>query len=90
MKKADVITGLGGYKVESYTDLSRALRTFNGGESTTITVDRSGQTLVLEITLDEKPREDRPASNEVPSYNEPSGIPDGGSYQDWFDYFFGE
>ena len=90
MKKADVIIGIGGYKVESYTDLSRALRSFNGGEHTTITVDRSGQTLVLEITLDEKPREDRPASSDVPSYNEPSGIPDGGSYQDWFDYFFGE
>ena len=90
LKKADVITGLGGYKVESYTDLSRALRTFNGGETTTITVDRSGQTLVLEITLDEKPREDRPASNDVPSYTDPSGIPDGGSYEDWFNYFFGE
>ena len=90
LKKADVITGLGGYKVESYTDLSRALRTFNGGEHTTVTVDRSGQTLVLEITLDEKPREEAPASSDVPSYNEPSGIPDGGSYQDWFDYFFGE
>ena len=90
LKKADVITGLGGYKVESYTDLSRALRTFNGGETTTITVDRSGQSLVLEITLDEKPREDRPASNDVPSYTDPSGIPDGGSYEDWFNYFFGE
>ena len=90
LKKADVITGLGGYKVESYTDLSRALRTFNGGETTTITVDRSGQSLVLEITLDEKPREDRPASNDAPSYTDPSGIPDGGSYEDWFNYFFGE
>ena len=85
IRKADVITGLGGYKVESYTDLTRALRTFNGGETTTITVDRSGQPLVLEITLDEKPHE----GTSVPSGN-PSGIPENGSYEDWFNYFFGE
>ena len=85
LKKADVIIGLGGYKVEGYTDLSRALRSFNGGETTTITVDRNGQTLVLEITLDEKPHE-----NQRPSANEPSGMPGSGSYEEWFNYFFGE
>ena len=85
MKKADVIIGIGGYKVDSYTDLSRALRNFNGGETTTITVDRGGQTLVLEITLDEKPHEGQNAPS-----SEPSGIPDNGSYEEWFDYFFGE
>ena len=85
LRKADVIIGLGGYKVEGYTDLSRALRSFNGGETTTITVDRSGQTLVLEITLDEKPHE----GTSVPG-STPSGIPEGGSYEDWFNYFFGE
>ena len=85
LRKADVIIGLGGYKVEGYTDLSRALRSFNGGETTTITVDRSGQTLVLEITLDEKSHE----GTSVPG-STPSGIPEGGSYEDWFNYFFGE
>ena len=85
MKKADVIIGIGGYKVESYTDLSRALRSFNGGETTTITVDRGGQTLVLEITLDEKPHEGQSAPS-----SEPSDLPDNGSYEDWFDYFFGD
>ena len=92
--KADVITGLGGYKVESYTDLSRALRTFNGGETTTITVDRNGQKLVLEITLDERPRENQSAA----PGNDPSGMPENnssempenGTYEDWFKYFFGE
>ena len=85
LRKADVITGLGGYKVDGYTDLSRALRSFNGGETTTITIDRGGQTLVLEITLDEKPRE----SQNTPG-SEPSGMPDNGSYEEWFNYFFGE
>ena len=85
LKKADVITGLGGYKVDSYTDLARALRSFNGGETTTITIDRGGQTMVMEITLDEKPHEGQNAPS-----SEPSGVPDNGSYEDWFDYFFGE
>ena len=85
LKKADVITGLGGYKVDSYTDLARALRSFNGGETTTITVDRGGQTLVMEITLDEKPHEGQNAPS-----SEPSNMPDNGSYEEWFDYFFGE
>ena len=83
IQKADVITDLGGYHIEGYTDLSRALRVFDGGETTTITVDRNGQTLVLTITLDEKPRQTTTA---------PSGsaMPGSGSYQEWFDYFFGE
>ena len=85
LKKADVITGLGGYKVDSYTDLARALRSFNGGETTTITIDRGGQTMVMEITLDEKPHKGQNAPS-----SEPSGVPDNGSYEDWFDYFFGE
>ena len=85
MKKADVITGLGGHKVESYTDLARALRSFNGGETTTITVDRGGQIMVLEITLDEKPHEGQSAPS-----SEPSGMPDNGSYEEWFNYFFGD
>ena len=85
LKKADVITGLGGYKVDSYTDLARALRSFNGGETTTITIDRGGQTMVMEITLDEKPHEGQNAPS-----SEPSGVPDNGSYEDWFDYFFGD
>ena len=85
LKKADVITGLGGYKVDSYTDLARALRSFNGGETTTITIDRGGQTMVMEITLDEKPHEGQNAPS-----SEPSNMPDNGSYEEWFDYFFGE
>ena len=85
LQKADVITGLGGYKIEGYTDLARALRSFNGGETTTITVDRGGQTMVLEITLDEKPRE-----NQMAPSSDPSGMPGSGSYEEWFNYFFGD
>lgn len=52
----DIITNVGGYKVENMSDLTRALRKLKAGETTTISVWRSGRQIVLNIVLDEKPR----------------------------------
>ena len=84
VKAADIIIGLGGYEIEGYTDLARVLREFEGGEETTITVYRSGQELTFSITLDAKPTEQA-----VP---QPGGsdMPENGSYEEWYNYFFGE
>ena len=84
IQKSDIITGLGGYVVEGYTDLARVLRMFDGGETTTITVDRNGQELVLSITLDERPRTTNTTQPQ------PGNMPDSGDYDEWFKYFFGE
>ena len=84
IKSSDVITALGGYTVESISDLTRALRKFEPGETTTITVYRAGQTLALSITLNEKPREEQ--SPAAPGPNMPSS----GEFEEWFNYFFGE
>ena len=84
IQKSDIITGLGGYVVEGYTDLARVLRMFDGGETTTITVDRNGQELVLSITLDERPRTTNTTQPQ------PGTMPDSGDYDEWFKYFFGE
>ncbi len=51
----DIIIELGGYKVRTLNDLSRALRALEPGETVTIMVWRSGQQMLLEITLDAKP-----------------------------------
>ncbi len=51
----DIIIELGGYKVRTLNDLSRALRALEPGETVTIMVWRSGQQLILDITLDSKP-----------------------------------
>lgn len=51
----DVIVKLGDYNVAGLNDLSRALRSLEPGETTTIVVVRTGQRLELTITLDEKP-----------------------------------
>lgn len=51
----DIIVAIGEYEVNGVTALTRALRHFKAGDTTTITVFRSGVELVLTITMDEKP-----------------------------------
>ena len=53
---SDIIIEVGGRKVSSINDLTKALRAFEGGENTVITVYRSGQELALPATLDVKPQ----------------------------------
>ena len=77
LKAKDIIIALGEYEVENRSDLTKALRKFKAGDTTTITVFRSGQEVTMSITLDEKPR-DTAAKQ-----------PESGSYDDWYEYFFG-
>lgn len=55
VREKDIIVGLGEYTVSSLNALSSALQEFKAGDTTTISVWRSGTVLQLEITLDEKP-----------------------------------
>ena len=85
----DIIVALGSYKVEGFNDLVKALRKFKAGETTTITVFRSGQERILTITLDEKPQTAE-AENNTPGNGK---MPQEGSYEDWYNYlspFFDE
>ena len=50
----DIITYLGGQKVDSVNDLTRVLRNFEGGEETIVTVYRGGQEVHLTVVLDGK------------------------------------
>ena len=85
LQPKDIIIDLGGNTVTNNTDLTRALRKFKAGDSTTVTVLRNGRELTLEITLDEKPQE-----TTTPTAPQPEGtMPGSGNYQDWYDYFFG-
>ena len=85
LQPKDIVIDLGGYKISNITDLTRALRHFKAGDSTTVTFLRNGREMTLDILLDEKPQE--PAEAAVP---QPSGeMPGTGNYRDWYDYFFG-
>ena len=80
----DIIIGLGEYEVKNISTLTRALRKFKAGDTTVITVFRSGAEVELTITLDEKPVTTDAAA-------QPNGqMPDNGSYEEWYDYFFGD
>lgn len=51
----DIIVALGEHQINGVTSLTRALRNFSAGDTTTITVYRGGEKLELSITLDAKP-----------------------------------
>ena len=86
LQAKDIVIALGEYEVRNITDLTRALRHFKAGDVTTVKFLRSGKEMSLEITLDEKPRE-IPEETQ-PQQIQPGGEMPGGSYEDWYDYFF--
>lgn len=56
MQAKDIIVELGGYEIGNMSDLSRALRKFEPGDTITVKVWRSGQELLLTVTLDARPQ----------------------------------
>jgi serine protease Do len=82
----DIIVKLGDYEVENVTDLTRALRNFKAGDTTLITVYRGGAKMELSITLDEKPAN---LNADIPAEMPEGQMPESGSYEEWFDFFFG-
>ena len=83
IRAKDIITNVGGHQVDSSNDLGRALRNFKAGETILITVFRSGQELVLSVTLDEKPQEQQTAQvTPDPSSQLPQD-----PFEDWSEFF---
>ena len=85
----DIIVAVGNIEVGSVSDLTRALRQFKAGDTTTITVYRGGAEVILQITLDERPQE----TETTPVVPDDSNMPKDGSYEEWYNYFapfFGE
>ena len=80
----DIIIGLGDTDISNRTELTRVLRRFKAGDTTTITVIRSGKRMTMDITLDEKPRDTQSSSSTV----EPTQ-PQNGDYDEWYKFFFG-
>ncbi len=81
IQPGDIIIGLGDTTIESYTDLSRALRDYKPGDTALVTVYRGGQQLELTVTLGEKPAETDDTSTQR------GDMPDEGSYEEWYNYF---
>ena len=81
----DIIIDLGGYKVTGITSLTRALRNFKAGDTTTITVIRGGAQKMLTITFDERPE----GFNSMVPAQDAIQMPGEGDYEEWYDFFFG-
>ena len=80
----DIIIAVGEHEISGNSELTSALRRFSAGESSTITVFRSGQEVVLDITFDEKPQ-NLEAESTTPSV--PGEMPESGSYEEWYNFF---
>ena len=80
----DIIIAIGEYPVEGNSTLQAALRKFKAGDTTTVTVYRGGQELQLPITFDERPQD--PNAGQQPQQS--GEMPNSGSYEDWYNYFY--
>lgn len=83
----DIIIALGEYDVSTVSELTRTLRRFKAGDTTTVTVIRSGERVTMDITLDEKPRD---LNSNTPAAGAEPDMPENGTYEEWYKYFFGE
>ena len=92
MQPKDIIVAVGEYEVTGVNSLSRALRKFQAGDATTVTVYRSGKEIVLDIILDEKPTETTtaPTQPEITEDDFNQQFPNGGSFEDYYNFFFGD
>lgn len=90
LQEKDIIINLGGYEVTSVNELTRVLRKFDSGDSTTVTVYRSGQNVELTIVFDEKPKpaEEQPQipQQQIPQQTQPTQ-PDDEYWWGWNPFF---
>lgn len=89
IRAGDIIMSLGDYQVISVEYLTKVLKNFQVGDTTTVTVLRNRKLLDMTITFAERPQ----ASKTVPSETLPSETtqtPSNDSiFPDWWDNFFG-
>ena len=91
IRAKDVIVNLGGYDVKCVSDLTRALRKFEPGDTVTVTVFRisAGGDVTLSLTLQEKPNTNNQPQAPSQDPTQPNDPPSSGTPDDWFDHFFG-
>lgn len=82
MKAQDIIIQLGGYEISSVDELTRMLRKFDPGQTVSVTVYRAGQEVQLQVTLDEKPREEAQTQPQDPVRNYP--MPGDEGFEEWY------
>ena len=82
----DIIIGVGDKKIESITDLTRALRDYEPGDTARITVYRGGMEKTIPVTLDERPANTDTIIEDYQPQPEQPSMPEG-NYDEWYDFF---
>ncbi len=79
LRRYDIITGIDNTTIKSLDELSAALKSYRAGDTATLEVYRSGKTMQMTVTFDEKPQTTTTASDnsaQQPSENQQGGQQD--------------
>ncbi|MBQ2786065.1 MAG: PDZ domain-containing protein [Oscillospiraceae bacterium] len=90
IKVGDLIVKMGDTNVTSLASLTPALKKYKVGDTTTVTVYRSGKLLELTLTFGEKPHGEVQLPQEETQEPTQSTAPENGDFKDWWDRFFSD
>ena len=82
LQAGDIIIAIGEYQTPTMVKLTRAIRSYDPGDTVEIVVRRGRQELTMTITFDEKPNANAP---QTPAEQMP--LPEEGNFEEWFEYF---
>ena len=82
LRAGDIIVKIGEYETPTMVRLTRAIRTYDPGDTVEMVIRRGNEELTLTITFDEKPNSSAPSqpTEQVP-------MPAEGDYEEWYEYF---
>lgn len=93
LQAGDIVTAVGDNKVASLADLTKVLRLYEPGQEAELTFYRSGATMTVKVTFDEKPAtttEQTPSQQQTepttPSYDEYDGYEGFGGFGGFGDF----
>jgi len=86
----DIVIRIGDTEIATVSDLTRTLRSYEPGDTTTITIYRNREILDLTITFDERPAETQTQTQPQTQPTVPEEFYSGeGSIEEWLNPFFG-
>ena len=82
LQAGDIIISIGEYETPTMTRLTRAIRSYDPGDTVDMVIRRGRQEITLTITFDEKPNAAAPSdpTEQVP-------LPQEGDFDEWYEYF---
>lgn len=82
LQAGDIILSIGEFETPTMIKLTRAMRSYNPGDTVEMVVRRGNDEVTLTITFDEKPNAAAPGN---PAEQVP--LPEEGDYDEWYEYF---